>query len=60
MRAAASPEAISDDEVVDDMVASVLPGGALREYLECACAAAVFGNTLFVHVRAYSEPLEFY
>ena len=23
--------------------------GALREYLECACAAAVVGNTLFVH-----------
>ena len=42
-------EHITDDDVVDSCVGEVLPGGALRAYLERASVAARFGSTLFVH-----------
>ena len=40
---------VTDDDVVDSCVGEVLPGGALRAYLERASVAARFGSTLFVH-----------
>ena len=42
-------EHVKDDDVVDSCVGEVLPGGALRAYLERASVAARFGSTLFVH-----------
>ena len=42
-------ERVSDEEVVENCIAEVLPGGALWEYLNEACVAALIGNTLFVH-----------
>ena len=42
-------EHVKDDDVVDSCVGEVLPGGALRAYLERASGAARFGSTLFGH-----------
>lgn len=42
-------EPVSDTAVVDSLVGDILPGGALRTYLEHACIACVLGNTIFVH-----------
>lgn len=42
-------EKTDDEAVVDSFVSEVLPGGALREYLENAQVAVRLGCTLFVH-----------
>ncbi|KAL1510713.1 hypothetical protein AB1Y20_007005 [Prymnesium parvum] len=42
-------EQVTDDEVVAACVADVMPGGALRQYMENAHVACLIGNTLFVH-----------
>ena len=40
---------VSDEAVVDSFVSEVMPGGALRDYLENADVAVRLGITLFVH-----------
>jgi len=43
------PAGISDEEVVASALADLRPGGAMLEYLNHACVAAILGQTLFVH-----------
>ncbi|KAL1503822.1 hypothetical protein AB1Y20_012289 [Prymnesium parvum] len=43
------PQEVSDEEVVEEARADVMPNGVMRQYLECAELAVILGNTLFVH-----------
>jgi hypothetical protein len=55
----ASPEDITDDEVVQSFLDEIQEGGSLLEYLQQGQVAAVIGNTLFVHGAVDVNTMQF-
>lgn len=53
------PRDVPDSDVVDEVVAAVGPGGAVRDYIQCAQLAVVIGDTLFVHGGVTPESMGF-
>jgi len=50
---------VGDEEVVAETLASVMPGGLVRQYLELASAAVLLGQTLFVHGAVDERNMQF-